>query len=112
MVVDHGKPSPVRARAVDPPIRIATIDLTVLMSVADDVLDLKPAQASIAQAKLNMVGPNKVLDLHGARAYASAPRDPLPQHLGWYPYAVPTGENGAHWSTRQPPQIALQCGCC
>ena len=73
MVVDHSKPSPVRARAVDPPIRIATIDLAVLMSVEDDVLDLKPAQASIAQAKLSMVGPNKVLDFHGARAYASAP---------------------------------------
>jgi hypothetical protein len=59
---------------VDPPIRIATISLAVLMSVADDVLDLKPAQASVAQAKLSVIGPNEALDLHGARAYASAPR--------------------------------------
>jgi len=70
MVVDHSKPPSVRARAVDPPIRIATINLAVLMSVADDVLDLKAAQASVAQAKLSVVRPNEALDLHGRSLFA------------------------------------------
>jgi hypothetical protein len=48
MVVDHSEPPTVRTRAIDPPSRIPTIDLAVLMSVADDVLDLETTQASIA----------------------------------------------------------------
>lgn len=75
MVVDHGKPPPVRARAVDPPVRIATIDLAVLVSVADDVLYLKPTQASVAESKLSVVGPYEALDPHGGRAYAGARLD-------------------------------------
>ncbi len=60
---------------MDPPIRIAAIDLAVLMSVTNYLLDLKPTQASVAQSKLSVVGPNEVLDLHGGRAYAGARLD-------------------------------------
>ena len=42
---------------MDPPIRIPTINFAVLMSVANDVLDLKPAQPSVAKAKPGMVRP-------------------------------------------------------
>ncbi len=65
MVVNHGKPPSVRTRAVHPPIRIAAINFAVVMSIANDVLDLKPAQTSVAQAKFGVLGPDEALYLHG-----------------------------------------------
>jgi hypothetical protein len=64
MVVDDDKPAAVRSFAMDAPVRIAAIEVTILVSHADRFLDLEGVQASISDAYDRMVGPEKTCDRH------------------------------------------------
>lgn len=64
MVIEHSESPAVRANAIDTPIGISSIDLPRAVPFPDDRLNLEETQASLAQTKFGVLGPDKALDGH------------------------------------------------
>lgn len=62
MVVDHGKALPAQATSIDPPIAEAEVRAPGLVSIANYVLDIEPAQASLSRPIYRVLGPDESLD--------------------------------------------------
>jgi hypothetical protein len=67
MVIDHREPLTVGSSPVNPPVRVAAIDLARGVTLAHDLLYVGSRQAPLAKAKLGVVGPDEALDGHGDR---------------------------------------------
>lgn len=72
MVVDHGEAPAVAALAVNAPAGVPSIDFAGAMSFADDPLDLKARQTSLAQSRLRVLGPDEARDAHGGHPMGRA----------------------------------------